>query len=101
MAELEAVDTAGIPEVVEAGNSELMLELGPILATIHAMPSTHRDRPVLIRTARSILHDEFGADGDLVLSAVNAGLEYVLTELAFPASRIYDHHRERCGEGVR
>ncbi len=101
MAELESVDTSGIAEVVEAGNSELMLELGPILATIHAMPSTHRDRPVLIRSARSILQDEFGDDGDLVLSAIFAGLEYVLTELAYPASRIYEHHRERCGVGVR
>lgn len=72
-------DKPFIDSLVEAGNDELMEELGPILVTIHEMPRTHSDRERLVRQARAMVWREFGDDTTwLVLAAVMAGVEYVL-----------------------
>lgn len=71
-------DAPFIRDLVEAGNDELMDELGPVLVTIHDLPSTHPDRGALVRQARARLWCEFGKDTELVLSAVTAGVEYAL-----------------------
>lgn len=71
-------DVPFIRELVEAGNDELMDELGPVLVTIHDLPITHPDRARLVGQARAVLWREFGKDTELVLSAVTAGVEYAL-----------------------
>ena len=71
-------DVPFIRELVEAGNDELMDELGPVLVTIRDLPITHPDRERLVGQARAVLWREFGKDTELVLSAVTAGVEYAL-----------------------
>lgn len=71
-------DVPWIRELVEAGNVELMSDLGPILVTVARMNETHPDRVPLIREARAMLWPEFGHGTERVLSAIMAGVEYVL-----------------------
>ncbi len=73
-------DLPFIRHLVEAGNDELMDELGPILTTIHSLDSTHPDLGPLIQQARAMLSPEFSIqDAELVLRALWAATDYCLS----------------------
>lgn len=77
------LDLPFIRGLVDAGNDELMEEVGPILATIHSMRPEHPDHGPLVRQARALLQQEWAAgDAELVLEALWAGYEYAKTKEA-------------------